>query len=233
MEEVCVAKGVTRNYWAGHVTYSGVLHDEKTDNKIDFKDAVWRHLRTLPDGDVVEIIVRRTGERCPLGDDNRRSDMEEVCVAKGFKRDWWSGSVTYSGVLHDEKTDNKIDFKDAVWRHLRTLPDGDVVEIIVRRTGERCPLGDDKWVLLRPHKYGPKSFLVKMTKVQEAKEEVAAALRQEKLALDALDAAKARLEDTIRSTRRAIDVARALRELFLSEWRARGWETEEENDEPV
>ena len=163
----------------------------------------------------------------------RRSDMEEVCVAKGFKRDWWAGSVAYSGVLHDEKTDNKIDFKDAVWRHLRTLPDGDVVEIIVRRTGERCPLGDDKWVLLRPHKYGPKSFLVKMTKVQEAKEEVAAALRQEKLALDALDAAKARLEDTIRSTRRAIDVARALRELFLSEWRARGWETEEENDEPV
>ena len=81
---------------------------------------------------------------------------EYTTVNRGFKRDYWGdGHKSYSGILHDEEKDQPIGWRDAVQNYLRKLPDGAVVEVIVRVTGEHSPLGDTRWVLLEPHRYGP------------------------------------------------------------------------------
>jgi hypothetical protein len=91
--------------------------------------------------------------------------MSETTVARGFLRNYYSGRpddpcaccgsvyghASYSGVLHDEATDEHINCNEAINAHLRALPEGTVVAIVVRRVGwtERAP-----FVLLKPHVYG-------------------------------------------------------------------------------
>jgi len=78
-------------------------------------------------------------------------------VIRGFKRDYWSGGHRpYCGMLHDEKTDQEINWTGPIQNYLESVPgDGAIVEITVRVTGERSPLGDTRWIFLGAHHYGP------------------------------------------------------------------------------
>ena len=87
----------------------------------------------------------------------------EIMVLKGFLRNYYAGSgkccccdeahghASYRGVLHDLKTDEAVSEQDALNDCLRGLPEGTIVEVVVRCVGraQRKP-----FVLLRPHEYG-------------------------------------------------------------------------------
>ena len=88
---------------------------------------------------------------------------KEIVVLKGFLRNYYSGSgkccccneghghASYRGVLHDLKTDDALAESEAMNDCLRGLPEGTVVEVLVRCVGrvQRKP-----FVLLRSHEYG-------------------------------------------------------------------------------
>lgn len=91
---------------------------------------------------------------------------DEVVVARGFKRNWRSEPVKdrheqvhspYQGLLHEEGTDKEVAYTNALRNALSCIPEGEVVEVVIRRTRIQDPLADDPWVLQRPHKYGPNS----------------------------------------------------------------------------
>lgn len=88
---------------------------------------------------------------------------DETVVATGFLRGYRSAPPSthqpYPVNLHDNETDAPIDYRDVLHETLRQIPEGERVEIVVRRSGERNPKADDEWVRLRPHKYGPRSAL--------------------------------------------------------------------------
>lgn len=98
----------------------------------------------------------------------RPGDLETV-VVRGFTRNYRGQPVKdrhqkahcpYSGHVHDERTDEDVDWRKKLWEFLSDeVPEGEVVEIVVRRTGVQSPKADDPWVLVKPHVYGPNSSL--------------------------------------------------------------------------
>jgi hypothetical protein len=96
--------------------------------------------------------------------DALRERGERACVvAKGFLRDYRGSAEPgshrpYRGVLHDENTDQPVEWRDAIIRAFRDHEGADV-EIVVRFRGSRNAKADDEWVLLSPHEYGPRSAL--------------------------------------------------------------------------
>jgi hypothetical protein len=92
--------------------------------------------------------------------------FKPAVVVRGFLRNYYSprasddqcvccqsphGHASYSGCVHDETTDIMVDVGRAIHTQLRSLPEGTIVEIVVRCVGhtERAP-----FVLLKPHIYG-------------------------------------------------------------------------------
>jgi hypothetical protein len=95
----------------------------------------------------------------------------DVVVARGFVRNYYAGKPgekclccpgsteghsPYQGILHNTGTDERVHWTGMAADVLRGL-EGEVVEIIVRRTGHRCEKADDPWVLLKGDRYGPRS----------------------------------------------------------------------------
>lgn len=93
----------------------------------------------------------------------------DISVVRGFVRhyrdapdpDAW---CSYNGLIHDPDTDENLRPHDALRQVLTAwppagvqVPEGEIIEIVVRRTGQRAALADDPWVLLKPHTYGPLS----------------------------------------------------------------------------
>ncbi len=62
----------------------------------------------------------------------------------------------YQGELHT-LDDKHVAQLPSELRPAIAIPENRVVEIIVRVTDEYAPIGDDPWVLQRPHYYGPNS----------------------------------------------------------------------------
>lgn len=60
----------------------------------------------------------------------------------------------YQGDLHT-LDDKPVTHLPSALRPAGPIPENHVVEIIVRVTDEDVLLGDDSWVLQRPHHYGP------------------------------------------------------------------------------
>ena len=94
------------------------------------------------------------------------SELNEEIVVRGFVRSYRTRPVLdryeqvhypYEGRLHDPETDVVLGSGDLLWRALRRVPEGEIVEVLLRRTGEQSPLADDPWVLQKSHVYGPNS----------------------------------------------------------------------------
>ena len=90
--------------------------------------------------------------------------MSDEIVVRGFIRNYRrqpvkdrhdeSVSSSYCGVIHDTDSDELIDRDEALRLALYQIPEGEIVEIILRRTGEQSPFADDPWVLQKAHTYG-------------------------------------------------------------------------------
>lgn len=82
---------------------------------------------------------------------------EVMAVDKARLRHWHSRKddpyTPYSGMLHDQTTDELIDWRGLVEKILRELLEGSKVSIIVAAEPVETDSGDI-WVLLRPHEYG-------------------------------------------------------------------------------
>lgn len=91
----------------------------------------------------------------------------DYVVARGFVRNYRGHPVEnrhskchfpYAGLLHGEESDQEINLSQKIHDFLsEDVPEGEIVEIIVRRTNTQSPLADDPWVRLEPHTYGPNS----------------------------------------------------------------------------
>lgn len=106
------------------------------------------------------------------GEETRRLDAllaeppGEIVAARGFKRDYRSRPVAdrhervhcpYVNNLHDEVSDEDVAWRERLYHALSLVPEGEVVEIVIRRTGKVCAKADDPWVLQQAHTYGPNS----------------------------------------------------------------------------
>jgi len=92
--------------------------------------------------------------------------MSPQTIIRAFKRNWRHKPVssideqvkfTYVNKLHDVHTDAVIELNELIYAALDDLPEGEIVEITIRPTGEQAPQAQDPWVLLAPNQYGPNS----------------------------------------------------------------------------
>ena len=77
--------------------------------------------------------------------------------ARVVRRDYWSGGHrSYRGRVHDPVTDESLHHDDVLRGLLEEAGayDGDEVEVVVRRTGER-PFGRRIFAWTEPHEYAP------------------------------------------------------------------------------